>query len=308
MKTVFLFSGQGSQYLKMGQDLLNDNQEFNSIYETAEKVLGYSLRDIVFGEDDAKLNRTIYSQPAIMATSLLAFEVANKNGIAFEAVAGHSLGEYASMVVSGMLSLEDGFKVISARAEAMEKCAEKNKGSMVAVMKLPAEKIEGICREIDGYVVPVNYNSPAQTVIAGEQSAVSKAVEALSGAGARCIPLKVASAFHSELMREASEEFYSKIKDVKFNAPSVKFYSNVLGTELKDFSDMPSLLAKHIVSPVKFTSEMAEMSKDGFDTFIELGPNKVLTGLVKKTLKEATALNIENNATLEKALEELKKA
>ena len=305
MKTVFLFSGQGSQYLKMGQDLLNDNQEFNSIYETAGKVLGYSLRDIVFGEDDAKLNRTIYSQPAIMATSLLAFEVAKKNGIAFEAVAGHSLGEYASMVASGMLSLEDGFKVISARAEAMEKCAEKNKGSMVAVMKLPAEKIEEICREIDGYVVPVNYNSPAQTVIAGEQSAVSKAAEALSGAGARCIPLKVASAFHSELMREASEEFYSKIKDVKFNAPSVKFYSNVLGT---DFSDMPSLLAKHIVSPVKFTSEMAEMSKDGFDTFIELGPNKVLTGLVKKTLKEATALNIENNATLEKALEELKKA
>lgn len=307
MKTVFLFSGQGSQYLKMGQDLLNDNQEFNSIYDTAEKVLGYSLRDIVFGEDDEKLKRTIYSQPAIMATSLIAFEVARKNGIEFEAVAGHSLGEYASMVVSGMLPLEDGFKVISARAEAMEKCSEKHKGKMVAVMKLPAEKIEEICKKVDGYVVPVNYNSPAQTVIAGEESAIADAVELLSGSGARCIALNVASAFHSEIMKEASEEFYEKIKDVQFNVPSVKFYSNVLGAELKDFSDMPSLLAKHIVSPVKFTSEMAEMEKDGFDTFIELGPNKVLTGLVKKNLKNIVALNIEDNATLEKALEELKK-
>lgn len=300
--TVFLFSGQGSQYPQMGKELLDANPEFSYIYDTASEILGYDLKKICFEADDSELSKTINSQPAIMATSLLCFEAAKKNGLTFDAVAGHSLGEYAAMVASGMLSLQDGFTVIKARAIAMDKAANANSGAMCAVLKLTAEQVEEVCSTIDGYVVPVNYNSPAQTVIAGEKSAVDAAIAKFTEMGARTMPLKVASAFHSKLMQSAADEFYDEIKNIKFNVPNVKFYSNVLGAELTDFSDMPSLLAKHIVSPVKFTSELNEMQNAGFDTFIELGPNKVLTGLVKKTLTGVNAYNIENIATLENAL------
>jgi [acyl-carrier-protein] S-malonyltransferase len=200
------------------------------------------------------------------------------------------------MVASGMLSLEDGFKVIKARAEAMDKAKG---GSMYAILKVRVEDITKVCQETDGYVVPVNYNSPVQTVIAGEDSAVLKAVETLTSMKARCVKLNVSSAFHSDIMQPCAEEFYNAIKDVEFKAPTTKFYSNLLGKELTDFSDMPNLLKLHMVSPVRFTDELNTMANDGFDTFIELGSGKVLTGLVKKTLKGANALNIEDVETLE---------
>jgi [acyl-carrier-protein] S-malonyltransferase len=206
------------------------------------------------------------------------------------------------MTATGMLSLEDGFKVIKARAAAMDKAAGETEGAMYAIMRMSPEEIERICQETEGYVVPVNYNSPAQTVIAGEKEAAAKAAERFSAEGARAIQLKVSAAFHSKLMEGASKEFYEEIKNVSFNAPSVPFYSNVTGALLEDFSDMPSLLAKHMISPVRFTSELDAMSRAGINRFVELGPNKVLTGLVKKTLKEAQALNIENLKTLEAAL------
>ena len=173
---------------------------------------------------------------------------------------------------------------------------------MYAVMKMTAEEIEAVCESVDGYVVPVNYNSPAQTVIAGEKQACEKAVGVFAEKGARAVPLKVSAAFHSKLMQGASDEFYDAVKDITFSTPKVAFYSNVTGGELKDFSDMPSLLAKHMVSPVRFTSELDAMTAAGIDRFIELGPNKVLTGLVKKTIKGADAKNIENLKSLEAAL------
>lgn len=299
---IFLFVGQGSQYVGMGKSLLEANPEFSYLYDTASKVLGKDMKEICFNTEATELAKTVNSQPAIMLTSLLCFEVAKKNGITFDGVGGHSLGEYASMVASEMLSLEDGFKVIKARAEAMDKA---NGGSMYAILKASVEDIAKVCHNTEGYVVPVNYNSPVQTVIAGEDSSVEKAVETLTSMKARCVKLNVSSAFHSDIMKPCADEFYEQIKGIKFNAPKVKFYSNLLGKELSDFDDMPSLLKEHMISPVLFTSELNSMFNDGFTNYIELGSGKVLTGLVKKTLKGVTAVNVEDVTTLENTIKVL---
>lgn len=301
-KNIVLFSGQGSQYAGMAKDFYDNYECAKAVFAAADEALGYKLEDIMFAEDPAELNKTIHSQPAIMACSLCAFEVLKEKGVKFEGVAGHSLGEYAAMAASGMLSCSDAFKLIKIRAQAMQTAAENSEGSMYAVIGPEPSEIEAACEKTEGYVVPVNYNSPVQTVIAGTAAGIEKAKEALSAKGAkRIVPLAVSAAFHSRLMAGASEEFAVKVKDIPFSTPSMKFYCNVYGNELTDFSDMPAYLAKHICSPVRFTSELDVISKDGYDTYIELGPGKVLTGLVKKTLDGVTAVNVENIDTLEKA-------
>ena len=259
--TTALFSGQGSQYQGMGKSLVEADSSLEKIYEAGSDILGWDLKRMCLEAPAEELGETVHSQPAIMATSIIALEAAKKKGFEFEAVAGHSLGEYAAMYASDVLSLEDAFKIIKLRAEAMDKAAKSSDGSMAAILKIAPEKVEEVCAEIEGYVIPVNYNSPVQTVIAGEKEAVAKACEKFAELKARAVPLAVASAFHSKIMQPAADEFASKVNElgITFNKPSVKFYSNVLGTELTDFSDMPSLLTKHIISPVKFTSELAEM-------------------------------------------------
>lgn len=303
MKKMLLFSGQGSQYPMMGKELLESNPEFSFIYETASDILGFDLKKICFESDEQTLAQTIYSQPAIMATSLLCFEAAKKNGLEFHGMGGHSLGEYAALTASGMVSLEDGFRIIKARAAAMEKAANTTDGSMAAILKITPQEVEAVCGETEGYVEAVNYNSPVQTVIAGEKNAVEKACEKFRQLKARVMPLKVSAAFHSALMNEASEEFYNEITSsgIKFNAPSngIQVFSNVTGEEFLDFESTAEFLKKHMVSPVRFTEEVKNMKINGFDSFVELGPGKVLSGLVKKIIPEADICNIENNATLE---------
>ena len=298
-KTVFLFSGQGSQYPGMGEELCQSVPSVSKIYECAADILGYDLKALCFHGTAEQLSETRVSQPAIFATSLVALEAVRSKGISCHGVAGHSLGEYAAMVAAGMLTMEDGFRAIKARAEAMQKCAKQSKGGMVAILGLEAPIIEKICKETEGYVVPVNYNSPAQTVIAGEKGALEKAAAALSEAGAkRTVPLAVSAAFHSSMMQPAADEFQKAIAALSFSKPMVEFYANVTGGLLTDVSDMPAYLARHIVSPVRFVDELHLMQTNGYTKFIELGPNKVLTGLVKKTLKDVTAINIENAKTL----------
>ena len=305
-KNIFLFSGQGSQYPGMGAELADRYASSAHIYECASDILKMDVKALCSDLSEAELAQTKNSQPAIFTVSLLALNAMKEEGIPFQAVAGHSLGEYAAMVAAQMVSMEDGYTLIKHRAAAMDRCAQQHPGSMCAVMGMEAEEIEKICSEIDGYVLPVNYNSPAQTVIAGESAAVDKAIEAFTAQGKKCIKLAVSAAFHSKLMQPAADQFLNEIQTISFQAPTVLFYSNLTGKPLEEFSDMPGYLASHLTSPVRFTEELRHLSSAGFENYIELGPNKVLTGLVKKTLKGCSAFQVENQKTLEKALEKLK--
>ena len=298
---ISLFSGQGSQYPGMGKDIAEAYPEAAAVFDTASEILGRDMRKICFESEAEELSRTVNAQPAIMLTSLVCLKAAESKGFSFDGVAGHSLGEYAAMAASGMVSEEDAFRLIKARAEAMEEAAAGTKGAMAAVMKVSPEKVEEICSQAQNYVAAVNFNSPQQTVIAGTPEGIAEVTEKFAELKARVVTLNVAGAFHSKLMQSAADRFYETAKTIEFKAPRVKYYSNVTGGELTDFSDMPSLLAKHIVSPVRFVSELNAMQAAGADTFVEFGPGKTLTGLVKKTLTGVTALNIENTATLEGA-------
>jgi [acyl-carrier-protein] S-malonyltransferase len=304
-KNVLLFSGQGSQYVGMGKELYEGSEAAKAVAKTACEVLGYDICKIMFDGPEQELNKTANSQPAIMLCSLMALECAKEKGLEFDGVAGHSLGEYAAMVASGVVSAADGFALIKARAAAMQKAADENDGAMYAIIGPAPAEIEAACEQTEGYVVPVNYNSPVQTVIAGKSAAAEAAGKLISETSTakrvKVVKLNVSSAFHSKLMQSAADELGEFAKGVEFKAADKEFYSNVLGEKLTDFSAMPELIAKHIVSPVKFTSELAQMQQAGYTDYIELGPGKVLTGLVKKTLDGVNAVNIENADTLEKA-------
>lgn len=295
--TIALFSGQGSQQVGMGKDFA-EIPEVKSIIETGSEILGRDLMSILTEIPQEELNLTINAQPAIMTVSLMALRSAEMKGFTFDGVAGHSLGEYAGMQASGMITLEDAFRLIKARSEAMDEASRNNKGTMSAIMKIAPETVAEVCEKAKNYVSAVNYNSPVQTVIAGTPEGVAEVSEIFTEMKARVVPLSVAGAFHSKLMQSAADKFYETAKTITFKTSEVKYYSNVTGGELTDFSDMPELLAKHIVSPVKFTSELNAMYQAGADKFVEFGAGKTLTGLVKKTLKGVTAFSIENVESL----------
>lgn len=299
--TISLFSGQGSQYEGMGKDIAEEFPAVSQIYDTGSEILGKDLRELCFNTPIEEISRTSNAQPAIMTTSIVCLSAAVSKGYKFDGVAGHSLGEYAAMYAAGMITLEDVFRLIKARAAAMETAATEHKGAMAAILKLAPEKVEEICNSAKEYVTAVNYNSPVQTVIAGTPEGIAEVTEKFKELKARVAPLNVAGAFHSKLMQSAADTFYETAKTITFKAPQVRYYSNVTGGELTELPDMAELLAKHIVSPVRFTSELFAMSEAGADKFAEFGPGKTLTGLVKKTLPGVAAFNIENLATLEGA-------
>lgn len=302
MKKAFLFSGQGSQYPGMGAELAAKYSACKQVLECGSDIMGFDLLKKLTDSTAEELAQTRLSQPAIFTTSLLALTAVREEGVDNCAVAGHSLGEYAAMYASGMLSIEEAFKAIKLRSEAMAKAAESSNGAMAAVVGADDAAIAEVCGSVKGFAAPANYNSPVQTVIAGEADAIDEAMAKFADQGKRCVKLAVSAAFHTKLMQPAADEFKEQIAGLKFNPPNCDFYSNLYGKKLEEFSDMPSYLAAHICSPVKFVSELNEMQNAGIEAFVELGPGHVLMGLVRKTLKGVVNVNVENPETLEKAL------
>lgn len=306
-KKAYLFCGQGSQYNGMGKELYDSFQPARHVYDTACEVLGFDIRELSFGESGDKINETRYSQPLIYTHSLAAVYSLEETCGKPDAVAGHSLGEYAALTYAGAFDLETGLKIISARSKAMQKAAQQHPGAMFAILGSDNEAIARVCEQTDGFVTPVNFNTPAQTVIAGTPEAAQAAADTLSGMGAKAIRLAVNAAFHSKLMADAAEEFYAQIKDLPFHAPNIPVFSNVTGNALPKDTDLASYLKKHLVSPVQFVTEMQTMTDAGIDTFVEFGPGKTLTSFVRKFSRELTACNVDTLKTFEKAVSVLTK-
>lgn len=279
---AFVFPGQGAQFVGMGKDLYDNNAEAHAMFEKANEVLGFRITDLMFEGTEEDLKRTEVTQPAIFLHSVI---LAKTLGDAFnpDMVAGHSLGEFSALVAAGALSFEDGLKLVSARAKAMQKACEARPSTMAAVLALPDEKVEEICASIPEVVAPANYNCPGQVVISGSIEGIDAACEKMLEAGAkRALKLKVGGAFHSELMLPAQEELSEAIYASKFSTPICPVYQNVDGKPHTDPEEIKENLVKQLTAPVRWTYDVQAMIADGADEFVELGPGNVLQGLVKK--------------------------
>ncbi len=287
MKIAYIFPGQGAQFPGMAQDLYPAHKE---LMEKANSLLGFRITDIMFGENEEDLKATRVTQPAIFIHStILAMSQEQKPDM----VAGHSLGEFSALVAAGALSFEDGLKLVSLRAQAMQKCCEKTPGAMAAIIKLPDNVIEEICAGIPG-VVPANYNSPGQVVISGEEAGIEEACVKLKEAGAkRALKLAVSGAFHSPLMEPAREELAKAIEATPIRAPFCPIYQNVSALPTTDPMVIKDNLLKQLTSPVRWTQSVQNMIADGATKFVELGPGTVLQGLVKRIASPEDTLEIE---------------
>ena len=299
---AFLFSGQGSQAPGMGRDLCGNFPQAAAVYELASEILGYDVLKLSSQGSEQQLAQPAVSQPLIYILSMAAFAVLRENGVIPGAVAGHSLGEVGALTVAGAFELETGLRVIACRAKAMQKAAEESGGAMYAVIGPSAGQIEDACARAGGYVVPVNYNCPGQIVIAGENGAALRASKLLQEGGARVVKLAVNAAFHSETMRGAAEESYEGLSSLPLLPPKGVFYSNLTGGRA-EIDDTALYLKTQMASPVLFKDEMDAMARDGFETFIELGPGRTLCGLVRRGIKSARAYNVEDKKSLLKCLE-----
>ena len=306
-KIAFVFPGQGSQSVGMGKDLYENFVVAKNVFDTADKVLGKSITTICFEGPEEDLKLTINTQPSIVTMSIAALEAFKSElDVEISATAGHSLGEYCAMYASGVMDLETTLKAIQKRADLMG--ATKG-GAMAAILNAPEGSLEKALEEASsvGYVDVANYNSPAQVVITGDEAAVAKAGELLSAAGARrVVPLAVSGAFHSKFMENAGKEFAGFVSELDLNDASIPVFTNVdaeatvLGAEFKN--KMP----KQIYSSVQWTQSVQKMVAEGIDTFVEIGPGKVLAGLVKKIDASVNVYNVYDKASLEATITSLK--
>lgn len=289
---AYVFPGQGAQFTGMGKDLYENSPLAKELFDKANEILGFRITDIMFEGTAEELKETKVTQPAVFLHSVI---LAKTLGEDFkpEMVAGHSLGEFSALVANGTLSFEDGLRLVSKRALAMQKACEIKPSTMAAVLGLADNIVEEVCASIDGIVVAANYNCPGQLVISGETSAVEKACEAMKAAGAkRALLLPVGGAFHSPMMEPAREELAAAIEATTFSTPICPVYQNVTATAISDPNEIKKNLIIQLTAPVKWTQSVQQMIKDGATSFTEIGPGKVLAGLIGKINKEAATANV----------------
>ncbi|MFI3328543.1 MAG: ACP S-malonyltransferase [Rikenellaceae bacterium] len=293
MKHAYVFPGQGAQFVGMGKDLYESNAEAKALFEKANEVLGFRITDIMFAGTDEELKQTNVTQPAVFLHSVV---MAKALGVKPDGVAGHSLGEFSALVVAGVLSFEDGLKLVAKRAAAMQAACEAVPGTMAAVLALSDEDVEKICDATEGVVVAANYNCPGQLVISGAIEAVESACEAAKAAGARrALRLPVGGAFHSPLMAPAREELAKAIAEAEFAKPTCPIYQNVDAKPYSDPAAIKENLIAQLTAPVRWTQIVTNMVADSYTNFTELGPGAVLQGLIKKVSAEVT---VNSQATL----------
>lgn len=285
---AYVFPGQGSQFVGMGKDLYDNNEQARALFEQANDILGFRITDVMFSGTDEELRQTRVTQPAIFLHSVIKALVAGTDFIP-DMVAGHSLGEFSALVANKTLRFEDGLRLVAQRAEAMQKACEQTPGTMATVLGLDDAKVEEVCRAIDSaIVVAANYNCPGQLVISGSLEGVNLACEQLKAAGAkRALVLPVGGAFHSPLMEPARVELEAAIHATAFSSPICPVYQNVTASAVIDVDAIKANLIAQLTAPVKWTQSVQQMVADGATDFVECGPGNVLQGLVKKIHKEA---------------------
>lgn len=313
MKIGYLFPGQGAQSLGMGKDIYEKYDVAKEVYKKVQELTGIDVTKITF-ENEELLNQTQYTQICILTMSLAILEILKQNGIQAEVASGLSLGEYTALINSGVLNFEDGIQLVKKRGEYMQKLVPEGEWLMVAILGMEEEKVIEVCKlanekSTENFVVPVNFNCPGQIVISGNKSGVETAEIIAKEQGARKVrELKTSGPFHTEKLKEASEALKKDLEKVEFHQFNNTVIKNIDGTEYKETDDIREILAKHIISPVKFTTVLQKMLDMGVDTFVEVGPGKTLSGFIKKmpTEKEIRILNINNCETLENVLKEVK--
>ena len=309
MKIGFLFPGQGAQSIGMGKDLYENYQEVRDIYENVHKITGVDIKKITFDGTEQELSKTQNTQIAVLTMSLAILKLLEKKEINAEISAGLSLGEYTALIYSKCISFEDGVELVKKRGEYMQNLLPEGDWAMAAILGLEDEKVEEVCKKlVDGFVVPVNYNTQGQVVISGEKTAVEQAEIIAKEMGAKKVRiLKTSGPFHTKKLIEASNALRKDLEKININKFKTKVVKNINGDIYKDEENIKAILAEHMISPVKFSKCLETMLKMGIDTFVEIGPGKTLSGFVKriKTEKEIKIYNICDVKSLENTLKEI---